>query len=238
GAGKSTLLRLALGNLWPNAGGRILRCGHDRMDLRRLREQIGIVNDRLVADVPADEKVWDTVVSGRWAQIGLKHFVGFETGPEDYDRATKYLRQLGWEHLREKRFGQLSQGERQIVMVARARMVQPLMLVLDEPCAGMDPGVRERFLGALHPILEDRETPALILVTHHMEEILPGITHTLVMKQGRALAQGPTDTVLTPEVISQLYDVRVDRIEQAHGRYWPIWGAWSGNGSRTFNEAS
>jgi iron complex transport system ATP-binding protein len=158
------------------------------------------------------------------------------------------LVQLGCESLASKPFGVLSQGERQQVLIARARMARPLLLVLDEPCAGMDPGVRERFLGWLDERIKNDEarmtndeceiripgirqssfdirdsTPTTVLVTHHIEEIVSGIRNTLVLAGGRVYAAGRTPVVVTRETIETVYQTRIARIEQSGGRLWPVW---------------
>jgi iron complex transport system ATP-binding protein len=117
----------------------------------------------------------------------------------------------------------LSQGERQQVLIARARMAKPLLLVLDEPCAGMDPGVRERFLAWLNEQLHQPETPTVVLVTHHIEEIVPGFQNTLVLSSGRVHSAGRTEAVVTKDTIESVYGTRISRIERSGGRLWPIW---------------
>lgn len=224
GSGKSTLLKLAVGQLWPTAG-RIERLGAEYQDLRELWRRIGIVADTVAREIPADEPALDTVTSGCMAQLGLKFFVGMEPSAADRRQAAIELDRVGCGHLANRPFGVLSQGERQKVLIARALVADPLLLVLDEPCDGMDPGARERFLGWLGPHLCEATAPAVILVTHHVEEILPAFDRTLVLHEGRILAAGPTESVLTQEVFERLYDTRLARLERAGGRVWPIWGS-------------
>ena len=223
GSGKSTLLRLALGQLWPTSG-RIHRLGAEWLDLRAWWRRVGIVADAVARQIPADEPALDTVLSGRLAQLGLKLFVGLEPSPVDRERAAAELARAGCDHLAARPFGVLSQGERQKVMVARALAADPLLLVLDEPCDGMDPGARERFLDWLGNHLRDSGGPAVVLVTHHVEEILPAFQATLVLRAGRVLAAGPTAEVLTQDLFETLYDTRLARFERVGGRAWPIWG--------------
>jgi len=118
----------------------------------------------------------------------------------------------------------LSQGERQQVLIARARMARPFLLVLDEPCAGMDPGVRERFLAWLDERIRDSNSPTVVLVTHHIEEIMPGLANTLVLSAGRVYSAGRTEEVVTRQTIESVYGTRLSRIERSSGRLWPIWG--------------
>ena len=147
-----------------------------------------------------------------------------EPSANDFADARNELARLNCELLAEKLFGILSQGERQQVLIARARMAKPLLLVLDEPCAGMDPGVRERFLAWLNEALRHPETPTVVLVTHHIEEIVPGFANTLVLSQGRVHSSGPTDQVVTRETIESVYGTRLSRLETVGGRRWPLWG--------------
>jgi iron complex transport system ATP-binding protein len=162
-------------------------------------------------------------VSGKYAQVGLKALGDLRPSASDFAAARKLLEQMGCGNLADKPFGVLSQGERQQTLVARARMVDPLLIVLDEPCAGMDPGVRERFLAWLNEFAAPAEQAALVFVTHHVEEIMPRFDRTLLMKAGQIVAAGPTYEVVTAERLTEAYRVDVERIEQSGGRLWPIW---------------
>ena len=183
GSGKTTLLRIACGYLWPTSG-RVLRLGEELIDLGELRRSIGWISSAMIADIPRRDTGLETVVIGRFAQFGLKRLPGHgaDRRPTSPMRRRSSTR-LNCESLADKTFGILSQGERQQVLIARARMAKPLLLVLDEPCAGMDPGVRERFLAWLNERLRHPETPTVVLVTHHIEEIVPGFANTLVLSQ-------------------------------------------------------
>lgn len=222
GCGKSTLLHLAIGTLWPTSG-TIRRQGEPFIDLPAFRRRIGWITDAVVGQVPTDEPAMRTVLSGRFGQVGLKLFPGMSLTDADHAAAAALLRRLDCAPLAERPFGLLSQGERRKVLVARALIANPLCLVLDEPCAGMDPGARERFLGWLGGLLRSPGGPATILVTHHMEEILPEFERTLVLRQGRLLASGPTVNVLSRDLLQDLYGTRLDRLERSGGRMWPIW---------------
>jgi iron complex transport system ATP-binding protein len=251
GSGKTTLLRIACGYLWPTSG-RVLRLGEELVDLGELRRSIGWISSAMIADIPPADTGIETVVSGRLAQFGLKHLPGASPNGADYADAVEELVRLGCESLADKPFGVLSQGERQQVLIARARMARPMLLVLDEPCAGMDPGVRERFLAWLSERLTDgnfgfrisdcgledkirnpgyplgaeirNQFPTTILVTHHIEEIVPGIANTLILSGGRVHSAGPTREVVTRETIETVYNTRLARIELSGGRLWPMWG--------------
>jgi iron complex transport system ATP-binding protein len=251
GSGKTTLLRIACGYLWPTSG-RVLRLGEELLDLSELRRSIGWISSGMIAEIPPTDSGLETVVTGRLAQLGLKRFPSYGPTDADFDDAAGELARLGCESLADKPFGILSQGERQQVLIARARMARPLLLVLDEPCAGMDPGVRERFLAwlnetisgadfglrisgcgleegirnpgyALGAEIHNQPCPTTVLVTHHVEEIVPGIQNTLVLSGGRVHAAGSTQAVVTRETIEAVYKTRLARIERSAGRLWPIW---------------
>ena len=222
GSGKTTLLRLACGYLWPTAG-RAKRLGRDLIDLGRLRRSIGWISADLLARVPPRGPALDTVVAGRFAQVGLKHLPTNQPTDHDYQEARDQLALLGAEGVAAKPFGILSQGEKQKVLIARARMAAPLLLVLDEPCAGMDPGARERFLTALSKLAADPQAPTLVMVTHHIDEIIPELRYTLIMDQGAVAARGATSDVLTPSVIASVYGVPLRELVASGGRYWPVW---------------
>jgi iron complex transport system ATP-binding protein len=222
GSGKTTLLRIACGYLWPSTG-RVLRLAQELVDLRELRRHIGWISSDLAPQIPANDSALETVVTGRPGQWGLKRFTGFEPSEQDFADARAMLVDLRCESLIEKRFGILSQGERQQVLIARARMAEPLLLVLDEPCAGMDPGVRERFLAWLNAAITAPDNPAVVLVTHHVEEIMPGIERTLMLMDGRIHAAGATRAIVTREAIEEVYGLRLHALESYAGRSWPIW---------------
>lgn len=221
GAGKTTLLRIVCGFLWPNSGGKVLRNGESHADLGILRRSIGWVTSTLVADVPRSETVLDTVLSGRYAQLGLWVLPDEKPGTDSLDTARKCLGELNCEHLATRRFGTLSQGEQQMVLVCRAQMARPYLLILDEPCAGMDPGARELFLSSLSRLAQTPRSPALIYVTHHVEEILPEFNRLLAVKDGRVVASGVTQDIFREKVFEDLYGVAVQLIEKG-GRYWPV----------------
>lgn len=240
GSGKTTLLKIACGYLWPTSG-RVLRLGQELLDLIELRRSIGWISSSMIADIPPTDSALETVVSGRLGQFGLKTFIEFGPSDEDFEVAAAELERMRCQDLTDKPFGVLSQGERQQVLIARACVARPMLLVLDEPCAGMDPGVRERFLAWLEERLNDEcrmtndecqdpsprpsTPPATILVTHHIEEIVPAIKNTLIMSAGRVYAAGPTRDIITREVIEAAYDTRLSRLESSGGRLWPMWGA-------------
>lgn len=221
GSGKTTLLKLACGYLWPNAGGVVLRKGKELTFLPGLRKSIGWVTAALASEIPAQENALNTVVSGKFAQIGYLGGIWGQANKADFAAARRYLKELDCDDLRDQEFGTLSQGEQQKVLIARARMTKPYLIILDEPCAGMDPGARERFLASLRKVGRQRKFPALIYVTHHIEEILPLFRHTLVLRNGEVLYAGQTRRVLRHDVLEDLYGVALTVVKRK-GRYWPV----------------
>ena len=223
GSGKSMLMRIVGGWLWPNAGGEVSRLGQRLTDLSQLRRSIGWVSSSVLPVIPRHERVLDTVVSGRFAQLGLQTTPWEKPQTADWVHSLRLLDTIHAADLAERRFGELSQGEQQKVLLARAQMALPLLLILDEPCAGLDPGSRESFLDGLTHLMAQNEAPDVIMVTHHLEEILPRMTKTLVLDQGRVLAAGPTEEVMDSQLLHQVYGRSPQEIRQTNGRRWPIW---------------
>ncbi|SEP50216.1 iron complex transport system ATP-binding protein [Amycolatopsis saalfeldensis] len=204
GAGKTTLLRLAAAELHPTAGTVDLlgdRIG--RVNVFELRPRIGFTSAAIAQRVPGDELVRDVVVSAGYAVMGRWR--------EAYDaldtnRAAELLGTLGIAHLAERTFGTLSEGERKRVLIARSLMTDPELLLLDEPAAGLDLGGREDLVARLSDLALDPDAPAMVLVTHHVEEIPPGFTHALLLKDGHAVVSGLVDDVITGENLSKTFD--------------------------------
>jgi iron complex transport system ATP-binding protein len=222
GSGKSTLLRIATGYLW-HTSGRVRRQGTNLMDLGTFRREIGWNSSDILSLIPDSEIALETVVSGKFAQFGLRYLQCTTPTSEDFERASHELQRIGCEQLTRKRFGVLSQGERQQVLIARTRMARTTLLVLDEPCAGMDPGVRERFLAWLDGQLADPTFPTVLFSSHHVEEVMPGFKHALIMADGRIQSLGNLDDVITKANLESVYKTPIHEIRQHEGRQWPIW---------------
>jgi iron complex transport system ATP-binding protein len=217
GAGKTTLLQIAGAELHPTSGAvHLLGDRLGRVDVFELRPRIGLCSAALANRVPAQEKVADVVVSAGYAVLGRWR--------EDYDqldtgRAGELLKSMGVGHLADRLFGTLSEGERKRVLIARALMTDPEMLLLDEPAAGLDLGGREDLVARLSELALDPDAPATILVTHHVEEIPPGFTHALLLRGGGVVAQGLLDEVLTAENLSATFDQDLE-LQRAGDRFF------------------
>lgn len=206
GCGKTSLLKVLLGYLTPSAGEmRVLGREYGAYDWRELRLRLGLVSSALHASVPEHEPALETVVSGRTAQLDLWR----EPTPAEASEARRHLRRLGAGHLTGRRWGVLSQGERQRVLIARALMARPRLLILDEPCAGLDPVAREAFLERMEAFAREPRGPGLVLVTHHVEEITPAFTHALLLRGGRVTAAGPREETITAARLGETFGARV-----------------------------
>ncbi|WP_435830988.1 ABC transporter ATP-binding protein [Polymorphospora rubra] len=211
GAGKTTLLNLAAGRLHPTTGkARILDEQIGRTDVNELRTRIGLSTAALAERIPTQERVVDVVVTAAWSVVG-RFRESYD--PADEARARGLLAQLGVAGLAERDYGTLSEGERKRVQVARALMTDPELLLLDEPAAGLDLGGREDLVARLGELASDPDAPAIVLVTHHVEEIPPGFTHALLVRDGGIVAQGLIGHTLTGELLSKTFGVAltVDR---------------------------
>jgi iron complex transport system ATP-binding protein len=203
GAGKTTLLRIAAAELHPTSGVvHVLGERIGRTDVFELRTRIGLSSASLAARVPSEEKVSDVVVSAGYAVLG-RWRESYES--MDTRRATDLLSAMGVGQLADRTFGTLSEGERKRTLIARALMTDPEMLLLDEPAAGLDLGGREDLVARLSQLAMDPDAPATVLVTHHVEEIPPGFTHALLLRDGRSVAQGLLDDVVTAENLSETF---------------------------------
>jgi iron complex transport system ATP-binding protein len=205
GAGKTTLLRLAATELHPTRGlVYVLGERIGRTDVFGLRPRIGFSSASLASRIPGDEVVADLVISAGYAVLGR-----WRERYEDVDsaRAIELLVALGMEGMAKRRFGTLSEGERKRVLIARALMTDPELLLLDEPAAGLDLGGREDLLSRLATLAADPDAPATVLVTHHVEEIPPGFTHAMLMRDGAVVAQGLLGAVLTRDNLSKTFGV-------------------------------
>jgi iron complex transport system ATP-binding protein len=217
GAGKTTLLQIAAAALHPTSGEAwVLGERLGGVDVFELRPRIGLASAAIAQRIPENERVVDVVVSAGYSVLGRWREA---YGRLDVRRATKLLHRFGVGELGERIYGTLSQGERQRVQIARALMTDPELLLLDEPAAGMDLGGREDLLRRLTRFAADASAPASVLVTHHVEEIPPGISHVLLLRDGRALAAGLAPDVLTEHNLSATFGLPL-KVQRAEGRWY------------------
>ena len=216
GSGKTTLFELASGYLHPTRGS-VEILGHrlGRVDVRRLREHVGLVSTAVAKKLFTTLPAADVVMS---AAHGALEPWWHAYSDEDRRRARSLLEVAGFGAIAGRSFGVLSDGERQQVLLARALMGDPELILMDEPAAGLDLGARERLLERLATLAADPGVPPLILVTHHLEEIPPGVTHAALLRGGRLVVAGPVDDVLTDEAVSGAFGVQVT-VERRDGRW-------------------
>ena len=216
GAGKTTLLQLASARMHPTRGvvgilGEVLGA----VDVFELRPRIGLASAALAERIPGGERVADVVVTASYGVVGRwrENYDGM-----DHARAIELLDALGAAQLADRRYGTLSEGERKRVQIARALMTDPELMLLDEPAAGLDLGGREDLVRRLGDIAADLMAPALVLVTHHVEEIPPSFTDVLLLRDGKVVAQGPLELALTAENLSATFGLPL--VLERHGDRW------------------
>ncbi|WP_163768856.1 ABC transporter ATP-binding protein [Mycolicibacterium parafortuitum] len=217
GAGKTSLLRMAAAMEHPSSGtAYVLGERLGRVDMSELRSRVGLSSAALAQRIPDDETVRDLVVSAGYSVLGRWR----ETYDDvDYERAVDMLESVGAEHLAERTYGTLSEGERKRVLIARALMTDPELLLLDEPAAGLDLGGREELVARMSDLAADPDAPALVLVTHHVEEIPPGFSHCLILSEGAVVASGLLGDVLTAENLSTAFGQSI-ALDVIDGRYF------------------
>ena len=216
GAGKTTLMQLCSAQIHPTSGvvgilGEVV----GTVDVFELRPRIGWTSAAVAERIPRHEIVRDVVVSASYGVVGRWRERYDEL---DHDRAAALLGEVGAGALLDRTFGTLSEGERKRVQIARALMTDPELLILDEPAAGLDLGGREDLVATLSAIALDEYSPATILVSHHVEEIPPGFTHALMLREGRVVAGGPIPEVMNEEQLSATFGMRL-ALHEEDGRY-------------------
>jgi len=215
GSGKTSLLSALTGYLTPSAGEiELLGETYGNSDWRELRRRVGLVSSAIRQKVPDWDPSELVVIGGQYAM--LDYWGKVRRG--DRTEAARIMRAAECLQVAKREWGVLSQGERQRVLIARALMAQPAVLILDEPCAGLDPVAREHFLGFLQRLAARKGSPTLLFVTHHVEEIVPAITHALLLRDGRVTATGTAARVLTSAHLSHAFDAPL-RLRRRAGRY-------------------
>lgn len=215
GAGKTSLLQSLTGYLTPTSGKiKVLGKNYGRYDWRELRKRVGVVTNAFGDRISELETAIETVVSGRHAMLNLWR----EMTASEVKEASEILNNIGCFHIAHRAWRFLSQGERQRVLIGRALMARHRLLILDEPCEGLDPVVREDFLLFIEGLARMPGGPGLVLVTHHVEEIPPPFSHVLMLKKGRAVASGRLQEHMNSRLMSRVFDADVS-IRRRNGRY-------------------
>jgi iron complex transport system ATP-binding protein len=215
GSGKTSLLSALTGYFMPTAGEvTVLGQRFGQSDWRELRKHIGLVSSSIRQLMADTEPALETVISGKYAMID---YWGRLTRA-DRAQGLRLLQQIECAYLAERPWGYLSQGERQRVLIGRALMARPRLLILDEPCAGLDPAAREHFLQFLQRLGKRPHAPTLVLVTHHVEEIMPVFSHALILKSGKVLAAGKKSSVLNARHLSAAFNVPI-QLQKKSRRY-------------------
>lgn len=213
GAGKTTLLNIASSYLFPTTGTvRVLGEQLGQVDVFELRPRIGVAGIAMAEKMPARQTVLETVLT---AAYGMTAHWRESYDEVDRERALAFLDRLGMNDHLDRRFGTLSEGERKRTLIARAMMSDPELLLLDEPAAGLDLGGREDLVRRLGRLARDPYAPAMLMVTHHVEEIPPGFTHVLMVRQGRVLTAGPLESELTSANLSRCFGLPL--VVERHG---------------------
>ncbi|MGF3054383.1 ABC transporter ATP-binding protein [Microbacterium sp. YY-03] len=216
GAGKTTILRLASAMMHPTSGQvNVLDEQLGRTDVFELRPRIGIASSAMAKQIPGDETVRDVILTAAYSVLGRWN--------EEYERiderrAERVLSDWRIDDLADRLFGTLSDGEQKRVQIARAVMTDPEMLLLDEPTASLDLGAREGLLQLLSAYAQSPATPAMVMVTHHVEEIPVGFTHVLLLRDGGVVAQGPLESTLTDEALTATFGLPI-RLTKEEGRF-------------------
>ncbi|MFS0893885.1 ABC transporter ATP-binding protein [Microbacterium sp. 179-I 3D3 NHS] len=216
GAGKTTLLQLADTLMHPTSGTvTVLGETLGRTDVFEVRPRIGFASSAMAKRVPRDETVLDTVLTAAYSVLGR-----WNESYEEIDerRARRVLADWRLEHLAERTFGTLSDGEQKRVQIARAVMTDPELLLLDEPTASLDLGSREELLALLSGYASSPTTPAMLMVTHHVEEIPVGFTHVMLLREGRVVAAGPIGDTLTADALGEAFGMPI-ALSAEDGRY-------------------
>lgn len=217
GSGKTSLISIINGYHQPSNGKvEVLGRKFGESDLRELRLHIGECSSEIRSMLHPGEHVKDIVLSGRYGSIGLYQ----QPGTRDIERAEELMEFLGITRLSDSKFRTLSHGEQQKTIIARALMPEPRILVLDEPCEGLDIRAREELLDVVQDMCSKPGGPVLIYITHRIEEIIPAVTHVAALKSGRLIAGGLKEDVLKGDTLSRTFDLLL-QVHVNGGRFWP-----------------
>jgi iron complex transport system ATP-binding protein len=217
GCGKSTLIHIITGYLHPTKGKVSVLDGYvdDTHGWPDRRLHIGIVSSYISSLIDDDQLAGDVVLTGRDGSLNFWQ----DADPAHVKMTIKVLHETDTWDIRDREWQFLSQGEKQRILIARAIMNDAKLLVLDEPCAGLDPASREHYLAFLDQLMQKRKDLTVVMITHHVEEIIPSFTHALQIKQGKVIATGNIETTLTSASLSELFDADIT-LEKQHSRYY------------------
>jgi iron complex transport system ATP-binding protein len=216
GCGKTTLLNVMMGYMAATSGEvTVLNNTFGKCDWRNVRPLVGMVGTSIQQRIAENETGLAIVLSGKNARINLWG----ELTNEDIAAAERILADVECSHLRDQAWRKCSQGEKQRLLIGRAWMTNPVIMILDEPCTGLDPVAREHFLTFLQRLTESENYPTLVLVTHHIEEIMPCFSHVLALGNGKVIAQDLKENVLHSDALSQVFGTKM-HIEAHGNRYW------------------
>ncbi|KUP23618.1 MULTISPECIES: ABC transporter ATP-binding protein [Paenibacillus] len=214
GSGKTTILEMMTGYLFPSSGSvEVLGYKFGQCDVREVRKEIGYIGPSLMEKLSLSDPVWEVVATGAYAYLRF-----YQAIPQQVkEQAIKLLEDMNLGGLAYHPFGTLSQGERKKAMLARCLMAEPKLLIMDEPCAGLDLYEREKMLAEVDKLKQ--RNVSVVYVTHHVEEIVPLFTHVALIRDGKLAGSGPKEEVLTKEMIMATFDIPVD-VEWDGGRPW------------------
>lgn len=216
GSGKTTLLNIITGYLWPTTGKvTVFEKEFGTYPLFELRKQIGFVSSSLNEIIPEYDYAENIVLSGKYASFGLHE----DPEQSDIDFALSLMEKFDSSKLIHRTYETLSQGEKQKVLIMRALMAKPKLLILDEPCIGLDVIAREQVLQLINTIGQDVHAPTLLYVTHHIEEIMPAFDHVLLLRNGEMYQKGTVDHILTTDVMSRFLEKDIE-IQHTNHRYY------------------
>ncbi|TKJ87775.1 molybdenum ABC transporter ATP-binding protein [Paenibacillus sp. CFBP13512] len=216
GSGKTTLLNMVNGYIWPTTGSiNVLDEQFGAVDLREHRKKIGWVSTSMQQRLHGHEKAENIVLSGKFASIGIYN----QIEEQDHAQALSIMKQLDAERLVGRTYDTLSQGERQRILIARALMASPELLILDEPCTGLDIFSRDQLLHRIQSIAMQDHAPTLLYVTHHIEEIMPCFNKTLLIRDGAVFASGDTTAMVESKQLSSFFNTPVDVRSEPGQRY-------------------
>jgi iron complex transport system ATP-binding protein len=216
-SGKTTLLKIITGYEWPTNGSvQVLDQRYGDCNLRELRKRIGWVSTALEHKLPENDSSLEIILSGIDASMGIFR----DITEKDLQLAYDTLVKVNSTECAKRKFGILSQGEQQRILIARALVNQPELLILDEPCAGLDPAAKVRFMDDMSGLAIRDDAPVMIFVTHHIEEIDTWINQVMVLKNGEVLSSGIKNEVLTSDILSQAFNM--DMLVQKEGQKYYI----------------